>query len=92
MVDLHVLPNVGRHGRVPAEPIRVERAREPRVAPAQGLDGVPAHGASLADAKKVLLKLKLRAREADELIRKAGPCATTEELVRKALELRPVSA
>ena len=52
-------------------------------------------GANLADAKKVLIKLELPAREANDLIRAAlaaGPCATTEDLVSKALRLRPVSA
>ena len=56
---------------------------DPRVSPAQR--------ASVADARKALMKLELSAREADRLIAAAGPCETTERLVLEALRRRPVS-
>ncbi|MEZ0230487.1 MAG: hypothetical protein ACAI25_17830 [Planctomycetota bacterium] len=44
------------------------------------------------DAQRALVALGIDAREAARLIANAGPCATTELLVKEALRRRPVSA
>ncbi|MEZ0230276.1 MAG: hypothetical protein ACAI25_16760, partial [Planctomycetota bacterium] len=89
--DLRVLPGRSHGGTegyaktvYPGKRQAEEMSRSPGIEASERLDR--------SDAQRALVALGIDAREAARLIANAGPCATTELLVKEALRRRPVSA